>query len=206
MTKMHVLLTNALTELANTSSVVTIKMHVPQKLASTELARAPQRVATTVMHVPLIPAMQNLDARTLLSLVTTTMHAPRILATFTLDASTLQFLAAMEINVLSILASTETVSTPKKLAMTATNAQLKLAMLHPETANTLLLQSRTQIAVPSELAMQTRESSILQSTVKMETNVLSTIAILKRVANTLQNSCPSIVLLKPLDVLVMLSA
>jgi hypothetical protein len=206
MTKMHVLLTNALMELANTSSAVTIKMHVPLKPASTELARAPQRVATTVMHVPLIPAMQNLDARTLLSLVTTTMHAPRILATFTLDASTLQFLAAMEINVLSILASTETVSTPKKLAMTATNAQLKLAMLHPETANTLLLQSRTQIAVPSELAMQTRESSILQSTVKMETNVLSTIAILKRVANTLQNSCPSIVLLKPLDVLVMLSA
>jgi hypothetical protein len=55
-----------------------------------------------------------------------------------------------------------------------------------------------------ELAMQTKESLILHSAVKMETNALSTIAILKEVAKKLQSLSQLIALLKPQDVMVML--
>jgi hypothetical protein len=54
--------------------------------------------------------------------------------------------------------------------------------------------------------MLKKESLILQLTAKMETNALSTIAMLKKDVNTLQSSFLLIVQLKPQDVTVMLSA
>jgi hypothetical protein len=66
------------------------------------------------------------------------MHALKILAILTLDVFTLQSIVMTKIFALSILASTETAFINKKLAMTTTNAPLKLAILPLETANTLL--------------------------------------------------------------------
>jgi hypothetical protein len=57
-----------------------------------------------------------------------------------------------------------------------------------------------------ELVMQTKESSTLLLVAKMETNVLSITAMLKRDANLTKSLFLLIVLLKPQDVKEMLSA
>jgi hypothetical protein len=54
--------------------------------------------------------------------------------------------------------------------------------------------------------MQQKESSTPLSIVKMETNALSTIVMLKKDAKNFQSLSPLIVQLKPQDVQVMLSA
>jgi hypothetical protein len=134
----NVPLISALTENANTSSLVMMQMHAPPILVSMDNASTLQRAVTTAIHAPPILATKLLDARTSQSSVTTTTHAPKIPAIPTLDASTPQWTAVMETNVLLILVSMETAFTHKKLAMITTNAQPKSAILNPETAFTLL--------------------------------------------------------------------
>jgi len=206
MIKMGAPPTSVLLENANTSLLVMTRMHAPLIPVLLDNASTPQRAVTTAIHAPPILATKLLDARTLQSPVTTTTHAPKIPAILTPDVLTPQLTAVTETYALLILVSMETAFTPKKLATTKTLAPLKLAMQPPETASTLLLQSQLQMLALSEPAMQLKESLILQSTVKMETNALSTIAIPPKDANTLLNSSLLIAQVNPQDALVMLSA
>jgi hypothetical protein len=65
---------------------------------------------------------------------------------------------------------------------------------------------RTQINVPLELVMLTKELLTLSETVKIQTNVPSTIVMLQRDAKQFQNSFLKIVQLKELDAMVTIFA
>jgi len=186
-------------ENANTFSIAMTKTHALQKNASMDNAKALQSAVMTAMLAQPILAILILDARTLQSLVTTTIHAPRTLAILILDAFTLLSTVMTKILALSILALMETVFIPKKAALIAMHAQPKLVMSPMETVFTLLYLSRTQTLAPSELAMQSKELSILQSIVRMEINAQLTIAMLKKDANVSKSSFLPIVLEKPQD-------
>jgi hypothetical protein len=97
----------------------------------------------------------------------------------------------------------EFVSTLKRVVTIPTHAQQKLAMSPLEIVSTHQLQFKLQMHVPPELVMQSKELSILQLTVKMETNVQSTTVTHKKDANTFQNSLLKIVQQKVQDVMEM---
>jgi hypothetical protein len=81
-----------------------------------------------------------------------------------------------------------------------------ILVMHHLDADSSQNKSRILICVPSELVMQLKESLTPQETVKMETTVPSTIAMLKKDANTFQNWSLKTVLLNPQDVTEILCA
>jgi hypothetical protein len=89
--------------------------------------------------------------------------------------------------------------------MIKTHVLMMLVMLQLD-ADLFQNKSKTLTCVPLEPAMQSKESLIPQEIVKMETNVPSTIAILKRDANIFLNWFLKIALLNLQDVMEMYCA
>jgi hypothetical protein len=98
------------------------------------------------------------------------MHALLITAAQLRDAPTKQSTVMTRTHVPETPVLTDNASTNKSLAMTKTHVLMIHVMLKLD-ADSFQRKSRTQICVPLELAMQSRESLMFQEFAKMETNV-----------------------------------
>jgi hypothetical protein len=155
---------------ANISLAVMTKMLALSKNASMDNALALQRVVTIAMHAQPTLVMQQPDAKTHQLPAMTTMLAPRTLAILNLDVFILLSIVMTKTLALLILALTEIAFMLKRVATITTNAQLKLVMFLQETVFTLQSNLQSQIAAPSELVTQLKESLTLQEVARMEIN------------------------------------
>jgi hypothetical protein len=192
-------LTNAWTEFANITLLVMTTMLALMTNALTMLAFIPPNLVMMETLAPPTLVMQQLDARTFQLLAMTTMQTLLTLAIATEDASSPLLLAMTRILAPMMLLSTENASSLQSLAMTTTNAPKTLATSLLDNVFMFLLLLNLLMLAPSPLVMLKRELSTPQSTVKMETNALSTIATPKRDAKRLQNSFLQTAMLKAQD-------